>query len=65
VCTVPYWGSTLQSGSNTPEQDFIIEWFCQELHGTCPQRLHPHSGVAVRRDEDGRSPAMLSVQLGL
>src|SRR5216684_9130377 len=64
TCTLPS-GSTLQSGSNASEQGFIVERFCQELHSACSQRLHPHSFVAVSRDEDGRNPALLDVQLGL
>src|SRR6266849_6975912 len=35
-------GSTLQSCSNTLEQNFVVERFCHELHGACSQRLHPH-----------------------
>src|SRR6266436_6051926 len=60
-----YRDPALESRSNAFEQDFIVEWFCHKLHGACSQRLHPHFCVAVCSDEDGRNPAMVSVQLGL
>src|SRR5437667_7020032 len=58
-------GSTVQSGSNILEQDFIVERFCHELYCARSQCLQAHFCVAVCRDEDGRNPAVLSVELGL
>src|SRR6266849_7010970 len=58
-------GSTLQSGTNTLEQRFVVERFCHELHCACSQRLHPHFFVAMRGDEDDRNPATFGVQLRL
>src|SRR5437870_11073258 len=51
--------STLQGSSNILEQDFIVEWFCQELGRTGSQRLHPQFYVTVCVDEDGRNAATL------
>ena len=62
---VCYAGSAFQSRSNTFEQDFVVERFCQKLHRACPQRLHPHFFVAMGRDEDDRNPATFGVQLRL
>ena len=55
----------LQSCSNTIEQRFVVKRFRQKLHCACPQRLHPHSLVAMCRDEDDGNPAAFVVQLGL
>src|SRR5271165_6416739 len=58
-------GSTLQSCPNTLEQNLIVEWFCHELHCACSQGLHPHFLVPMCRDEDGRNPILVFVELGL
>src|SRR5260370_20131905 len=55
----------LQSRSNTIQQCFVVKWFGQKLYRACSQRLHPHSLVAMCRDEDDRNPATFGVQLGL
>jgi hypothetical protein len=57
--------STLESCPNTFDQNFIVEWFRQELYGTCPQGLKSHVFIAMRCDKDRRNPAMLSVQPSL
>src|SRR5947209_1178825 len=57
--------ATFHSRANTLEQGFVVKRFCQELYSARSQRLHPHFGIAVRGDEDGGNPAMLSLQPGL
>src|SRR5258708_1701171 len=47
------------------EQQLMIEWFCKELNCTLSQRLNPHPGIPVGRDEDDRNIAFLLFQPGL
>src|SRR5437763_1366713 len=54
--------SSPSSHSNALQQDFVVEWFGQELHRPRSQRLHPHADVAVGRNEDGRNRELLSVE---
>ena len=47
------------------QKNVIIEGFCQEFDGAGAQRLHAHTGVAMRSDEDGRDATVFGIQSGL
>src|SRR2546421_5613498 len=55
-------GSSIQSGANALEQQFVVERLCQELHGAAAHCLHPHACVTVGGNEDRRNPDLLGVQ---
>src|ERR1700728_4282904 len=57
--------STLESGSNTVNQNLVVKRLREKLHSACSHCLKTQLLIAVRRDEDGRNLAAFSDQFGL
>src|SRR5580692_2809811 len=57
----PLAPSTFKCRSNVFQQNFIIERFCQKLHGATAQCLQTQFRIAMRGNENSRYSAVLGV----
>jgi hypothetical protein len=55
------FSSALYGGSNTFEQQLVIEWFGEKLYRPGPHGLKTQILIAVGRDKDGGDLALFSV----